>query len=592
MLPRRSEFERTLRRVARYLLVVVLTAVHLASVIPAHGQGNPPAEVQQALQDLSNRVGRTLELRNLARWEWTQKAFPDASLGCPQPGQNYAQVVTNGYEIIFEYNGSVYDYRAAIGGEVFLCSGPENGTGTQSATATATPDITPENDDGRTVCEDAMPTRLANGMRGQVRPSGPAVRLRAEAATSAANLQSLASGTAFTVIGGPACNEAFVWWQIEVNSTRGWVAEGSDGVYWLEPLSGQPAPTNTPPPTVAPATTGDQATPTATPGAQLFIDPGGNDTITPANAGQLAPLAELTLGERATGIAWSPDGATLAVSTSSGLWVYNATIFTAPPRLLRVAGGPVLDVAISADNLIATALTDGTVRLWDIATGGQRAVLRGHTQPVRAIAFSPDGTLVASGGGDEATGADSDIRLWDVAARTQTATLAGHEGAITGLAFSPDGTLLASASLDTTVRLWDVASASPVTILTNHTAAVRDVAFDPAGSLLASAADDAQIVVLTLGSGDQITLTNDDTTIDSVRFSPDGTLLVSSGTTGDDPVLQLWDIASGEVVATKAEFNAATTEIAGLAFSPDGDSLAFVTLEVGTTVRIWGVASA
>jgi WD40 repeat protein len=101
---------------------------------------------------------------------------------------------------------------------------------------------------------------------------------------------------------------------------------------------------------------------------------------------------------------------------------------------------------------LVSADGDGTVRIWDAATGRERAALTGHTRLLRAVAVAPDGSWLASAS-DDAT-----VRIWDTATGRERATLTGHTGTVTAVAVAPDGSWLASASWDGTVRIWDAAS--------------------------------------------------------------------------------------------------------------------------------------
>src|SRR2546421_273917 len=122
-------------------------------------------------------------------------------------------------------------------------------------------------------------------------------------------------------------------------------------------------------------------------------------------------------------------------------------------------------------------------------------VLKGHLDWVSAVAFSPDGKLLASASNDRT------IRLWNTATGAASQTLEGHSNHVNAIAFSPDGKVLASASNDKTVRLWAAGIGTVCQILKGHFDWVNAVAFSPDGKLLASASNDKTVRLWDAGTG-------------------------------------------------------------------------------------------
>uniref|UniRef100_UPI001061F533 nSTAND1 domain-containing NTPase n=1 Tax=Candidatus Thiosymbion oneisti TaxID=589554 RepID=UPI001061F533 len=278
-------------------------------------------------------------------------------------------------------------------------------------------------------------------------------------------------------------------------------------------------------------------------------------------------------------IAWSPDGKQMATGQSDGsIRIWDAATGR-PLHKLTGHDKSVTSVAFSPDGKrLASASTDNTVRLWDPVTGEPIRTLTGHEDMVWSVAFSPDGKRLASGSDD------GTLRLWDAASGEPIRILTGHENVVRSVDFSPDGKRLASGSSDRTLRLWDATSGELIRTLTGHGSMVTAVAFSPDGKWLASGSADGTLRLRDPASGEPIRiLTGHKGRVTAVAFSPDGQRLASASW---DSTVRLWDAASGEPIRILTGHEEGVND---LAFSPDGQRLASVSWD--NTVRLWDAAT-
>ncbi|HXM42688.1 MAG TPA: c-type cytochrome domain-containing protein [Bryobacteraceae bacterium] len=282
-------------------------------------------------------------------------------------------------------------------------------------------------------------------------------------------------------------------------------------------------------------------------------------------------------------LAYRPDGKLVALGTFQEVRLVEpetgkvvATLPGEAEDVRAVAFSPDGKLLAAAGGLPARA---GEVKIWDVE---KRAVLRtiaGHTDCIYAVAFAPDGKSVATAGYDKL------IKLWDVDRGKEIRTLKDHIDAVYALAFTPDGKRLVSASADRGVKVWDVASGERIYTLTEATDGLNTLAIDPAGKRVAAAGIDRTIRVWSLGekSGTLLnSLIAHEDAILQLAWSPDGNYLISSSADKEVKVFKADDLS---VVKTWRQPDWALS----LAFAPDGKSFAVGRFDGSYEVYVVGV---
>ncbi len=358
--------------------------------------------------------------------------------------------------------------------------------------------------------------------------------------------------------------------------------------------------TSTPPPSVPANQISASQTPLAAPTGTSTLSPTGTSTPTIAPSSTFTPTApasflpqgaRLRLGDGSiSGIAFMPDGKNLAVSTAIGVYMFQTGTLEQVWSSPIVTGAACLAASLDG-KILATGNYDGTVTLWDTATGDLLRTLTGNNPDstgnagnvpgrIFSLAFSQDDQRLAVDMLFDQSGPPSnDIFFWDVATGNQLATLVSAgpvsislppRWALSEMAFSPDGKVLAMGLGDGSVEIADATTGNVLQTLAGQTDSVQSVAFSPDGKTLASGSLDNTIVLWDTTSWKSVlTLTTGNNTgVWNVAFSPDGKTLASADVRG---TITLWDRASGNQLRT---LKGHTSLLVGLAFSPDGSSLA------------------
>eukprot|EP00741_Cyanophora_paradoxa_P007910 tig00001231_g7653.t1 len=300
-------------------------------------------------------------------------------------------------------------------------------------------------------------------------------------------------------------------------------------------------------------------------------------TLALLRAGTAEEFLVVDTGVSITGVAFTPSGDALYAAGADGFVRLRSASDGSVVREWRAHNAPVLAIALAKDGkLLVTGSENGTVRVWMTTDMRLQETYKGHEGRVFAVAVSPkDAALVASGG------EDGSVRLWQNG--EEVAALRGSAEPVKAVAFSPDGVLVAAAGCDNTVRLWSVQDGRLVREMRGHHYWIEALAFAPDGSFLASGSWDKTIRVWRLPEGAlQAVLSGHTANILGLDVSPDGSHIVSGAL---DKTVRLWGTATSAGERRELEPNGTTRRVTCLAVAAEGACFAAGSYDGNVRIR-------
>ncbi|MCL4206672.1 MAG: protein kinase [Pirellulaceae bacterium] len=282
-------------------------------------------------------------------------------------------------------------------------------------------------------------------------------------------------------------------------------------------------------------------------------------------------------------IAFSPDGSRVAVMAGDGtVQVWNADRIgqrngdgSEPEQTLRMNPDQAWSLAFSPDGLLLLTAGGDEAILWNLKTGqsGMRFARQGS---VASAQFSRDGRWIATGSWD------TTAKIWDAEQGLVRRRLVGHDGFVNDVVFSPKGDRVATASDDRTAALWDIETGQELVRLTGHQDRIRSVAFSPDGQRVVTASNDKTARIWDTETGHPLhVLTAHDQGVLCAAYSPDGRWVITGG---EDNQALVWDVV-GDRPAVIARLQGHSAAVTAVAVSPSGTRV--VTVSQDHTAIVW-----
>jgi WD40 repeat protein len=244
----------------------------------------------------------------------------------------------------------------------------------------------------------------------------------------------------------------------------------------------------------------------------------------------------------------------------------------------------VMAVAATPDGRVVSGAADGTLIVWDLATGRQDHTFAGHEEAVRDLAVTPDGRHVIS------ASFDTTLKVWDLETGQWVRDLAGHGGPVRAVAVTPDGRYAVSGSEDCTLIVWDLQTGEVAHRLAQHRRAVWDVCVTADGRWAVSVADDGQLIAWDLATGEPVrVVVVAKRGLRAVALTPEGRRAIVGARDGS---LTFWDLDQGEPASpgmSAVRLAGHESSVFGVAVTPDGRFA--LSAANDKTLRVWDLGT-